>query len=147
MSGEEFDPYDSESEMWETEEMHSFRLGQAIYRRALEQLWNGRCAVTGIGLRELLRASHAKPWAECETGAERLCPYNGFLLAVNLDALFDKFLISFEDDGKIIISQNFPQEARGVSPGRNAGFRNFLILAQTQPNHAHSFRLRYIQPL
>ena len=33
-SGEEFDPYDSESEMWETEEMRSVRLGQAIYRRA-----------------------------------------------------------------------------------------------------------------
>nr|DAU86502.1 MAG TPA: hypothetical protein [Caudoviricetes sp.] len=44
-------------------------------------------------------------------------------------------------------SQNFPQEARGLSPGRNAGSRKFLILAQTQPNHAHSFRLRYIQPL
>ena len=48
-SGEEFDPHDSESEMWETEEMRSVRLGQAIYRRALEQLWNGRCAVTGMG--------------------------------------------------------------------------------------------------
>ena len=44
-------------------------------------------------------------------------------------------------------SLNFPQEARGLSPGRNAGFRNFLILEQTQPNHAHSFRLRHIQPL
>ena len=44
-------------------------------------------------------------------------------------------------------SQNFPQEARGLSPGRNAGFRNFLILTQTQPNHAHSFRLRYSEAL
>ena len=129
-SGEEFDPYDSESEMWETEEMRSVRLGQAIYRRALEQLWNGRCAVTGIGLRELLRASHAKPWAECETGAERLCPYNGFLLAVNLDALFDKFLISFEDDGKIIISPGLPQqdlEAAGITADMKLRF--------VQPKH------------
>lgn len=117
-SGEEFDPYDSESEMWETEKMRTVRLGQAIYRRALEQLWDGRCAVTGIGLRELLRASHAKPWAECETGAERICPYNGFLLAANLDALFDKFLISFEDDGKIIIAPGLPLqdlEAAGIT--------------------------------
>lgn len=129
-SGEEFDPHDSESEMWETEEMRSVRLGQAIYRRALEQLWNGRCAVTGIGLRELLRASHAKPWAECETGAERLCPYNGFLLAVNLDALFDKFLISFEDDGKIIISPGLPQqdlEAAGITADMKLRF--------VQPKH------------
>ena len=30
-------------------------------------------------------------------------------------------------------SQNFPQEARGLSPGRNAGFRNFFNLG---PNAA-----------
>lgn len=64
--------------MWETEEMRSVRLGQAIYRRALEQLWDGRCAVTGIGLRELLRASHAKPWAECETGRNASAPTTVF---------------------------------------------------------------------
>ena len=105
-------------------------IAPARYRRALEQLWDGRCAVTGIGLRELLRASHAKPWAECKTGAERICPYNGFLLAVNLDALFDKFLISFEDDGKIIISPGLPQqdlEAAGITADMKLRF--------VQPKH------------
>ena len=32
-----------------------------------------------------------------------------------------------------VSSQNFPQEARGLSPGRNAGFRNFFNLG---PNAA-----------
>lgn len=30
--------------------------------------------------------------------------YNGFLLSANLDALFDKGLITFDDEGKIVIS-------------------------------------------
>lgn len=80
------------------------RIGQQRYRKGLEQLWGGRCAVTKVSLPCLLRASHAKPWAECESGAERLSPYNGFLLNVALDALFDQFLISFAADGSIMIA-------------------------------------------
>lgn len=103
-SGDEFDPGFDDPEDWEDYDVRRIRLGQTIYRRGLERLWDGKCAVTGIGVRELLRASHAKPWAECETGMERISPYNGFLLSVSLDALFDKFLISFDDDGKILIA-------------------------------------------
>ena len=80
------------------------RIGQQRYRKGLEQLWGGRCAVTKVSLPCLLRASHAKPWAEYESGAERLSPYNGFLLNVALDALFDQFLISFAADGSIMIA-------------------------------------------
>jgi predicted restriction endonuclease len=60
--------------------------------------------VTGITVSEILRASHAKPWADCNNDAERLDVFNGFLLSANLDALFDRCLISFDDTGKIIIS-------------------------------------------
>ena len=45
-------------------------------------------------------ASHAKPWAECANDAERLDVFNGFLLVANLNALFDRFLISFDDTGR-----------------------------------------------
>ena len=95
------------------------RIGQQRYRKALEQLWDGKCAVTGISEACLLRASHAKPWAECETGRERLSEYNGFLLNVALDALFDKFLISFADDGSILLAPSLkPEElaAVGITP-------------------------------
>lgn len=80
------------------------RIGQQRYRKGLEQLWGGRCAVTKVSLPCLLHASHAKPWAEYESWAERLSPYNGFLLNVALDALFDQFLISFAADGSIMIA-------------------------------------------
>jgi hypothetical protein len=35
--------------------------------------------------------------------------FNGFLLSANLDALFDKFLISFTDLGEICISSTIPE--------------------------------------
>lgn len=95
------------------------RIGQQRYRKALEQLWGGKCAVTGISEPCLLRASHAKPWAECETGAERLSPFNGFLLNAALDALFDKHLISFDDNGAILLnpSLNLTELAAvGITP-------------------------------
>lgn len=80
------------------------RVGQDRYRQALLAYWGGACAVTGLSLQPALRASHAKPWADCATDAERLDVFNGFLLSANLDALFDKFLISFSDSGELLVS-------------------------------------------
>ncbi|CBL45781.1 Hypothetical protein HDN1F_21980 [gamma proteobacterium HdN1] len=65
------------------------RVGPNIYRKAMLEYWDGTCAVTGIAIPEMRRASHALPWAECSSDAERLDVFNGFLLAANLDALFD----------------------------------------------------------
>jgi hypothetical protein len=80
------------------------RVGQDRYRQAMLDYWCGACAVTGLTLSPALRASHAKPWADCSTDDERLDVFNGFLLSANLDALFDKFLISFSDAGDLLVS-------------------------------------------
>ncbi|MCF0217146.1 MAG: HNH endonuclease [Fibrobacteraceae bacterium] len=90
----------------ETVEEVKRRVGQDVYREALENYWKNACAVTGCTLRESLRASHAKPWADCENAEECLSAYNGFLLTANLDALFDKGLITFDDEGRIVISES-----------------------------------------
>lgn len=82
------------------------RVGQGVYRENLEKLWNSACAVTGCQIREVLRASHAKPWKDCKD-EERLDGHNGLLLSANYDALFDKGLISFsplKEGWKIMIS-------------------------------------------
>jgi hypothetical protein len=79
------------------------------YRNALLSYWGGTCAVTGVSATEALRASHAKPWAECADDAERLDAFNGFLLVANLDALFDRFLISFDDAGHLLTSTRLSQ--------------------------------------
>lgn len=125
-----FDPSNDDLEKTEAEREQRVRVGQGIYRQRLEELWNGACAVTGIKQKELLRASHAKPWAECNTGAERLSPYNGFLLNVAMDALFDKFLISFDASGLILISKILdPEELRKL------GINQAMRLRTVYPQH------------
>ena len=93
----------------EVERLVRQRVGQARYRDALLTYWGGSCAVTGVAVTEALRASHAKPWAECADDAERLDAFNGFLLVANLDALFDRFLISFDDAGHLLTSTRLSQ--------------------------------------
>jgi predicted restriction endonuclease len=39
---------------------------------------------------------------------------DGILLCANLDALFDKHLISFSDDGKLLISHRLPVGERSL---------------------------------
>ena len=49
----------------------------------------------------MLRASHIKPW-RVSSNAERLDRFNGLLLTANIDILFDRGLISFNDDGTLL---------------------------------------------
>lgn len=93
----------------EVERMVRQRVGQNKFREAMLDYWGGACAVTGVAILEVLRASHAKPWAECATDAERLDVFNGFLLSANLDALFDRFLISFDYVGRLQASSALAQ--------------------------------------
>jgi putative restriction endonuclease len=88
----------------EVERLVRQRVGQQKFRDAMLDYWGGACAVTGVAVPDVLRASHAKPWAECVSDAERLDVFNGFLLVANLDALFDRFLISFDNAGRLLVS-------------------------------------------
>jgi hypothetical protein len=96
----------------EVERLVRQRVGQQAFRQAMLDYWGGACAVTGVALPDVLRASHAKPWAECVSDAERLDVFNGFLLNANLDALFDRFLITFSDDGELVVSSSIADPTR-----------------------------------
>ena len=87
----------------EVERLVIQRIGQDLFRAGLMDYWEGRCAVTGLAVPELLRASHIKPWADCAADAERLDVFNGLLLAVHLDAAFDRGFVTFPDDGALVI--------------------------------------------
>lgn len=52
----------------------------------------------------LLRASHIKRFEDCETLEEAFDINNGLLISANADALFDKYLITIDEDGTIIYS-------------------------------------------
>lgn len=96
----------------EAERLVVQRIGQNLFREALIDFWQGRCAVTGLDLVPLLRASHIKPWASCDSDQERLDVFNGLLLAPHFDALFDGGWISFADDGVMLVSDALGEEAR-----------------------------------
>ncbi|WP_157981959.1 HNH endonuclease [Aliidiomarina sedimenti] len=78
------------------------RRGQGKFRRRLIDSWQ-RCAVTGYDNISLLLASHIKPWSSSDN-KERLDPFNGLLLIPNLDKAFDLNYVSFDEKGKILIS-------------------------------------------
>jgi predicted restriction endonuclease len=89
------------------------RLGQGLFRQRLMHVWRSRCAVTGISVAALLRASHIKPW-RLSSNNERLDPENGLLLVANLDAAFDAGLVSFSDDGAILFSTDLGSIPHGI---------------------------------
>jgi hypothetical protein len=95
----------------EAERMVIQRIGQDVFRAALMDYWGGRCPLTGITEPELLRASHIVPWADC-SDQQRLDVHNGLLLSALWDAAFDKGLVSFADDGSVLVSQNLSEAAR-----------------------------------
>jgi len=98
----------------EAERMVVRRIGQDVFRRGLLEYWEGRCAMTGVDVTELLRASHIKPWADCATDAERLDVFNGLLLAPHLDAAFDAGFITIADNGTVLPSDLLPPDARSA---------------------------------
>lgn len=104
------------------------RRGQGVYRQQVMQVWQGRCAVSGCAVPAVLIASHAKPWVS-STDEERLDPYNGLLLAASIDRLFDKGLISFDDNGRLLCKAVQEAELNTLGLSRTSRLRF------TEPRH------------
>lgn len=87
----------------EREQLMRARRGQGLFRKRVLGV-EAVCRVTGIDKPSLLIASHIKPWRACSTASERLDGYNGLMLAPHADFLFDRGLLGFEDDGRLLLS-------------------------------------------
>jgi hypothetical protein len=85
------------------------RVGQGAYRKRIVHRWEYECAVTGFQKPEILIASHIVPWRN-STDQERVDVDNGILLSPVYDALFDRHLISFENSGRIILSDQIESQ-------------------------------------
>lgn len=79
------------------------RIGQSYFRRMVLTNYDNKCCVTGLNIPQTLRASHIVAWAENK--AHRMDPENGLCLSATYDAAFDKKLISFDEDYRMIISK------------------------------------------
>jgi len=115
----------------EVSRMVQQRVGQDVFRATLLEYWGGRCAISGLDEPQLLRASHIKPWAKCDTDNERLDVFNGLLLAPHYDALFDAGWITFDEAGLVVISPSLKEGSRQV-----IGLRGDERLHTLAPEHA-----------
>jgi hypothetical protein len=112
----------------EREAIGKARIGQGRFRQALIGYWKS-CAVTGCLEVALLRASHIKPWA-LATLDERLSLYNGLLSSPALDACFDGGYITFDQVGRILISERV-----AISDATLLGIRADMCLRRIEPEH------------
>ena len=86
----------------EKEVITKVRVNQSKFRQKLIRRY-GKCVLCGMDVKDLLIASHIKPWSE-SSGKEKTSVDNGLLLCPNHDKLFDQGYIAFENDGSILIS-------------------------------------------
>ncbi|MFQ7024234.1 MAG: HNH endonuclease [Lachnospira pectinoschiza] len=70
-----------------------------------------KCCLCNVNMNELLVASHIKPWSISDAN-EKLDIHNGLLMCPNHDKLFDRGYISFDDTGRILISEKLDDNNR-----------------------------------
>ncbi len=78
------------------------RIGQAAFRKKIMEIYRDTCCVTGLNVPDLNRASHIVPWKEGKDS--RMDPRNGLCLSGTYDLAFDRYLISLDEDYRIILS-------------------------------------------
>ncbi len=78
------------------------RLTQSLFRRTVLAAYGASCAISGLNIPTLLVASHIIPWAHDEK--RRADPRNGIALSSLHDKAFDRGLLSFDADHRLILS-------------------------------------------
>jgi hypothetical protein len=112
-------------------QMIQARIGQGQFRQDVIDYWQ-ICTVSGLTALPLLTASHIKPWAKCDSSEEALDYFNGFLLQPSLNAAFDSGYISFDLEGKIMISKELRE-----TDAKILGIEPTLHLRKFEAKHQH----------
>lgn len=85
---------------------------QGFFRRAVLVGYENKCALSGLTVPDLLIASHIIPWKiDVERRAD---PTNGIALNALYDRAFDKGLLTFDSDLRVILSNRLKSELSGV---------------------------------
>ncbi len=101
----------------EVERLVRIRVNQETFRGAVLTNFNNQCCITGIGIIDLVVASHIAPWSL--DSKNRLNPTNGLALNSLHDKAFDKHLITVTEDLKIKISSKFYKHEKVQSIKQN----------------------------
>jgi len=110
------------------------RVGQGAYRKRIIHRWEYKCAVTNFNKLDILIASHIVPWSKA-TDHERLDVNNGILLSPTYDALFDKHLITFDNKGKIQLSDQIEFSA----------YQKIGVTGKEQINDLSKYNVEYLE--
>jgi len=86
----------------EREAFVKIRVNQSFFRKAVLAAYDFKCCITGLGIPELLNASHIIPWSKDEIN--RVNPRNGLCLNAIHDRAFDRGLLTITPEFKIKIS-------------------------------------------
>jgi hypothetical protein len=139
------DVHSSPEETYKKAEV-KIRQGQEKFRRNVEKVWKGKqCAVTGISYEPLLIASHIVRFSDCSTG-EHWDGANGMFLTAHLDALFDKYLITFIiklGDFRMKFSKNVDDAALHALNVNEYDLLNTVNLSLSEQRKFESYMLRH----
>jgi len=116
----------------EVERMVKTRRLQTFFRNVVLSSYDNRCALTGIAVPQLLIASHIIPWSESES--RRADPTNGLCLNALHDKAFDRHLITFDEDYRLVVSSILKK--RDISEFQST---NFTELEGTELTLPHRF--------
>ncbi len=104
------DPQPPEPFSGETESTREVRvrLAQRFFRRSVLASYDWRCCISDIAVEPLLIASHILPWSAYPE--HRANPHNGLCLSRLHDAAFDRGLIAFDNERRLILSRELRHE-------------------------------------
>ena len=87
------------------EQQTKVRIGQYFFRMSVLMSFGNACCITGLKNRELLVASHIKPWSVSDVKTERTNPSNGLCLNAMHDKAFDRGFITIDKNYRIVNSR------------------------------------------
>lgn len=90
--------------------LSSRRVGQELFRETVLTSYQRRCALTGIDDIRLLNASHIVAWSS--DLLHRMNFRNGICLSALHDRAFDRHLIAFDADLRLLIRNDVPDAAK-----------------------------------
>lgn len=87
------------------EQQTKIRIGQYFFRMSVLMSYGNACCITGLKNKEMLVASHIKPWSVSNARTERTNPSNGLCLNAMHDKAFDRGFITIDKNYRIVNSK------------------------------------------
>lgn len=107
---------------------------QRFFRSTVLTSYGGTCALTGLAIPEQLVASHIIPWSQNEH--RRVDPTNGICLNALVDRAFDRYLITFDQDLRTVLSDRLANLADPPWPLADLDGRRLTLPSRWLPDEA-----------